>query len=363
MGTILVFPSSMREGLAFLEQIRPIAATIIGASSQANDPYAKEFDHWLYLPFVWDENFCSLLGRAILEHGIDQIFCPNIVAHRVIETLIVQGKVSAKLLPHPFHSELSRWQKLEQRADAALGIALQVSPTVVDVTRQQIVSWLNYVDHIMGQSGEAKLAALLGALACAPKGDVVEIGAYFGKSAAWLLLAARHFKVGNILAIDSWSANASVQEDAPEIVQDLARVDCWDAIATAFIANLLPIGFDHFNVIRSKSVDAVPIYQTGMIHSPSFGSTSYDRKIALLHIDGNHDASVVLRDVQLWGKYLANGGWLILDDYCWPHGDGPRRTGNLLLQNNAARVTNSFVIDGALFVQLSSAPTFDQAID
>lgn len=355
MNKILVFPSSMREGLVFLEQTRPLGMQIVGASSLRNDPNAKEFDHWLHLPRIWDQDFPARLELALVEQNIDLIFCPNCVAHPVIKTLIEQGKISAKLLPHQFYIELARWQKLEQRADAALAIARQVSSAEVRITRQEIVSWLNYIDRIMGNSGEAKLAAMLGALACSPKGDVVEIGAYFGKSAAWLLMAARFFDIGNVLAIDSWLMKASVQKDAPQLVQDLARVDCWDAIATAFFANLQPIGFDCFNVIRRTSIEALPTYEKGIVHSDQFGTTSYSGEIALLHIDGNHDYSVVCNDVELWGKHLSNGGWLVLDDYCWPHGGGPKKAGDILLQNNSAKIKNSFVIDGALFIQFSES--------
>lgn len=353
MGATLIFPSSMREALPFLAQARQYGGRIIGASSVANDPNAREFDHWLYLPNVWDENFCWLLNRVITELGIERIFCPNNVAHKVIDSLIGQKKIATILLPLPFHAELYRWQQLEERSNTVLRIAHQVGDDAARISRQQVVAWLNYIDRIAGQSGEAKLAALLGALSCAPKGDVVEIGTYFGKSAAWLLLVARTLEIGKVLAIDPWLAAASVQEDAPRVVQDLAQGDYWEAVANACVASLLPIAFDDFNVLRERSADAFPVYQSRTVYSLPFGSTKFAGKIALLHIDGNHDYAVVSEDVRLWAGNLAAGGWLVLDDYCWPHGDGPRRVGNQLLERCGARVVTSFVIDGALFVQMS----------
>jgi len=42
----------------------------------------------------------------------------------------------------------------------------------------------------------------------------------------------------------------------------------------------------------------------------------------LVFVDGNHDYEHVREDCGLWLPHLAPGGWLILDDYVWFHGDG-----------------------------------------
>ena len=47
------------------------------------------------------------------------------------------------------------------------------------------------------------------------------------------------------------------------------------------------------------------------------------RRIAVIHIDGNHDHDCCRRDCELWLTRLAPQVWLILDDYLWAHGDGP----------------------------------------
>jgi hypothetical protein len=57
----------------------------------------------------------------------------------------------------------------------------------------------------------------------------------------------------------------------------------------------------------------------------------------------------VTRDCALWMPHLARGGWLILDDYVWAHGDGPQRMGDQLLRD-AGRWSRSFVAGKALFL-------------
>ncbi|MFA7238618.1 MAG: hypothetical protein WC091_00790 [Sulfuricellaceae bacterium] len=191
MSTLLVFPSSMSDALPFIEQARNFGATVVGASSLKHDPNVSRCDFWLWLPGINDAGFAESLRVAVDSYGIDGIFCPNNVAHGVIDTMIKEGSIQARLLALPFHQEIARYNNLELRADAALNLAKTISSEADCLAPLNVAAWLHYVDAIMGQSGEAKLAALIGAMVSAPRGDVVEIGAYFGKSAAWLTLIAR----------------------------------------------------------------------------------------------------------------------------------------------------------------------------
>jgi len=351
MSRILVFPSSMSDALPFIEQARAFGATIVGASSMSYDPNASRCDCWVRLPRVDEAGFADRLRGVLAEHHLDRIFCPNNVAHDVIGTLIQDGAITAELIPSPFRGELARYESLAARADDALRLACGISDESRAILPSHVGAWLHYVDSVMGQSGEAKLAALVGAMASAPRGDVVEIGAYFGKSAAWLTLAATHLGVGPVLAIDPWKAAESVQHDAPAHVQRLAQGDYWDAVAQAFITNLLPIGKGHVNYLRMTATAALARYVSGSVTSPEFGTTTIRGEIALLHIDGNHDYEAVASDVALWAPKLAPGGWMVLDDYCWPHGDGPRRVGDAFLAERSEAIRQAFVVDGALFIR------------
>ncbi|MBS4096584.1 MAG: class I SAM-dependent methyltransferase [Sulfuricella sp.] len=353
MSALLVFPSSMGDALPFIEQARNIGVTVVGASSLTHDPNASRCDFWLHLPWVGEPDFVECLREAVTTHGIDGIFCPNNVVHAVIDTLIGNGTITARLLALPFHREIACYDRLDVRAESALSLAKSILAGGSLPAPVKVAAWLRFTDTIMGQSGEAKLAALLGAMASAPQGDVVEIGAYFGKSAAWLTLIAHDLEIGRVLAIDPWSAAEAVQLDAPTHVQRLSNGDYWETVAQACAVNLLPIARGRFNFLRMPATQALPCYESGSVQSSAFGMMDLIGRIALLHIDGNHDYRSVATDVALWAQKLAPGGWLILDDYCWPHGDGPRRVGDAFLADRSKNIAQAFVVDGALFIKLA----------
>lgn len=350
MSTLLVFPSSMSDALPFIEQAHLFGAKVIGASSLVYDQNAARCDFWLRLPRVDEAGFSESLRDALITHDIDGIFCPNNVIHNVVSNLIEKKFITVELLDLPFHKEITGYKNLERRADTALNLAQTISAEAVAITHHHAAAWLHYTDSIMGQSGEAKLAALIGAMSSAPRGDVIEIGAYFGKSAAWLTLVARSLDIGNVLAIDPWLPAEAVQFDSPLHVQQLSDGDYWETVAQAFIINLLPIAAGHFNFLRLPATQALPLYESGAISSNVFGSTAFSGQIALLHIDGNHDYLSVAADVANWVPKLAQGAWLVLDDYCWPHGNGPRRVGDEILASSG-NISQSFVVDGALFIK------------
>jgi hypothetical protein len=74
-------------------------------------------------------------------------------------------------------------------------------------------------------------------------------------------------------------------------------------------------------------------------------------RIALLHIDGNHDAPCAAEDVALWSPLVPPGGWVVIDDYCWRYGDGPKRAGDALLGHWGDGVARAYVTGDCLFVQ------------
>lgn len=147
----------------------------------------------------------------------------------------------------------------------------------------------------------------------APRCDVVEIGAYFGKSAAWLTLIARGLDTGNVLAIDPWLPDEAVQYDAPLHVQRLSDGDYWETVAQACVMNLIPIASERFNFLRMPATQALPQYESGRVYSTAFGATAFSGQVALLHIDGNHDYRAVAADVAQWAPKLApSGGWSLM---------------------------------------------------
>ena len=80
------------------------------------------------------------------------------------------------------------------------------------------------------------------------------------------------------------------------------------------------------------------------------GETSYQGKISILHIDGNHDYEFVEKDSAIWSPMVQPGGWVIFDDFEWRFGDGPKRAGGEFIERLKPETT--FVEGGALFVQI-----------
>jgi hypothetical protein len=354
MNRVLIFPSSMSEALDFLAESNRRGASVLGASSLKNDPNAHHFNDWFFLPLVNDSAFDEAFIDCLHHHQIKQVFSPNNTVHTYLSRLIERKSLQVELLPLPFHVELERFVSVRKRAKSAAEMVQAIAGGKHGLKRFDIEALLNMTDRIFGQCGEGKTAALMGAMAACPKGDVVEIGAFAGKSAAALSYLSQRLNIGSMLVVDPWRVENSVQKDAPLFVQDLAVGNYWDLVADLFIANLAPVSPAGFNFLRHTSEEGAAIYRSGTVHSDAFGKTVYSGGIAFLHIDGNHDYVEVCKDVMLWVPKMTPGGWLVLDDYCWPHGNGPRRVGNTILEKHVDKVMQSFVIDGALFMQLSA---------
>ena len=108
-----------------------------------------------------------------------------------------------------------------------------------------------------------------------------------------------------------------------------------------------------FNYLRTTSTDAGARYRAARdITSAEFGTTRYAGKVSFIHIDGNHDYACVKADYETWRPLMLPGGWIILDDYVWQHGDGPRRLGDEVLQAERDHFQRAFVAGKALFLQL-----------
>ena len=88
------------------------------------------------------------------------------------------------------------------------------------------------------------------------------------------------------------------------------------------------------------------------ITSSEFGSINHRGEIAFIHIDGNHDYESVKEDYELWSPLVKADGWIVLDDYFWPSGDGPKRLGDEILEYEKDKFSNIFVAGKALFLQL-----------
>lgn len=149
------------------------------------------------------------------------------------------------------------------------------------------------------------LAAIIVALR--PK-VVVELGVWMGGSAIPIAIALRAVGAGQLVAIDSWSTEASVSGQEAE-----AHLKWWgETMGEAghkrafetFIQRLKKHGISGAScVVRRQRTDQadVPV------------------SIDVLHHDANHGPQVV-SDIERWTPSIRLGGLLVLDDLDWAGG-------------------------------------------
>ena len=135
---------------------------------------------------------------------------------------------------------------------------------------------------------------------------VVELGVWMGGSAIPMAIALRHLGIGQLLAVDAWSTEASVagQEGDNAVWWRSVGPAGHEAARQTFMARLQKhrILSEYCVVQHQTSEEAIvpPV-------------------IDILHLDGNHGPQVV-GDIERWGAAVRVGGLLILNDLNWTGG-------------------------------------------
>lgn len=356
MKKVMIFPAGMPRSLDYLRKCRLEKRPVIGASSLGYDPSREEYPAWVHLPYVTDAAFDAALKQAVGEHDIGEIYTPNLVVWNYLSQCV------GKLIPgvslantSPADEVLSGYRVAQKRARYLIDHQLSLSSGITGqpIPAEVEIAALNrYADLIPGMCDDDKFHALLEIARYSVRGDVVEIGSWWGKSAFILSWLARRFDIGNLLCIDPWTNEHLVQNE--KIVDSgSASVDASEALSV-FQIGLLPFNFNHINYLRMTSVEGAKYYgKQRSVGTEVFGQTGYAGRISVLHIDGNHAYEAAKADIDAWGDFVAPGGWIIIDDYNWPYGDGPRRVGDEFLGKNHHGLASAFVMGGALFMQLS----------
>ncbi|MBU1427046.1 MAG: class I SAM-dependent methyltransferase [Gammaproteobacteria bacterium] len=350
----LVFPASHPDGREYLEVSRERDERVVAASSVWDAGLATHEGELAVLPYVDDPEFPARFLALVQQHNITRIYAPVAAAYSWLERFIAEQSLSLRLIgSSPIKREIERFDRLMAKVSFWRAFIDQCAGGKSDLSDIEIAAAFRMSSHIYGESNEQKIAAMMAIFASAPKGDVVEVGSLVGKSAAVLALLARRYNIGNVLAIDPWQAAAATQHDSPETVRvGLVNEWRWDVPPQDFAVNTYPIGFGSFNYLQQESVHGCEIFKKEKsVHSPTFGHVDYEGRIAVMHIDGNHDYAQVKQDCESWLPLLDPNGWLILDDYVWVHGDGPKRVGDALLQERAGDIERSFECGKALFIK------------
>jgi cephalosporin hydroxylase len=329
---------------------------VIGASSLGYDAARSEYPAWVSLPYITDPGFDAALREAVARHDVGAIFTPNMVVwdhlNRTLGELIpgialANGSPADDAL-RPYRSALAK----ARHFIADPHTLESATPPRPWPAATELAGLIRYADGIPGMCDDFKLRALVEIARYAVPGDVVEIGSWWGKSAFILASLARCFNIGKLLCVDPW-ANELLKQDEKLVDSGSRQVDADEALEV-FQIGLQPFNQDHINYLRLPSVEAAVRYKNREpVVTEAFGRTDYSGRISLLHIDGNHAYESAKADVAAWSELVVDGGWIIIDDYVWPYGDGPRRAGDEYLHANWGRISTAFVSGTALFIRLT----------
>lgn len=347
---ILVFPAGLPEVASFAVAARAAGSALVGASSLADDPARGGFEAWATLPYIHDGGFAEALGAAIASHRIGAVFSSHAAVRHRLSVLLPEVAPGVSLLDPP-----ARPRRADPPSAWYRGLATALGAAAPDLIGEaELAAVMERALAMRGESAVGKLAAMLALGPLLPPGDVVEIGALAGRSAFVLGWLARRHGVGPVLVLDPWSQTEAVQHDAPAMLQDATRsLDFGDFLAE-FLENLVPCFHGTLNYRRARADAVRPDFGAGFSVGPTeFGTTRYGGGLSLLHVDGNHDFAAVSRDLADWVPLVRPGGWVVVDDYVWSFGDGPRRAGDALLARGG--IGCAFLCDGALFLRMGQA--------
>lgn len=354
----LVFPATHPDGQDYIEAARERDEHVLAATSEWDAELASEIGELLVLPYVNEQTFPARFLPLLRECNITRVYAPVAAVYSWLDRFISENSLPIRLIGHsPIKREMARFYGLMHKVANYRRFIDDCAGGRSGLSDLEIAAVFRMAGNIYGESNEHKIAAMMAIFSSAPKGDVVEIGSLVGKSASVLAWLARRYRIGNILAIDPWQSDAATQHDSPETVRvDMVGEWEYEILPQDLAINLLPVGLGSFNYLRLESARGFEAFRSShTVVSNEFGQVDYQGRIAVIHIDGNHDYTQVRQDCELWLPLLAEDGWLILDDYLWAHGDGPHRVGDALLEQRAREIERSFVCGKALFVKFGVA--------
>jgi hypothetical protein len=235
----------------------------------------------------------------------------------------------AALAEAPGRSDDRAYLALSERvAEAKVPCFWPAAPGKRPLTVLERVGLIRLVSGIAGPGGEDEMLALIEAMRHAPRGDVVELGASSGRSAALLAWLARRYEIGALLCVGAWQDETALR---------------------TFEIDLVALAQGRLNYLHTEPRDAASRYGSGLrVATEAFGETEYEGRIALLHLAGDGDG--VERDLELWRPHVIPTGWIVFDD--WAFDTGVRRAADAFVAREEARIAARFRAGPALFVQL-----------
>lgn len=358
MSVTLVFPVSTPDGRAYLSQALERGERVVGASSDTSDPTDGAVP-WTRLPLVHEPAFLPAFLDLVRTHQVTQVHAAAHMVHAALGDLLREHDLPLKIINRSaLQQEFARWDDIFARAEHWTRLIAALAPGRTPPEPAFLAGVIRLAFDLFGKSYDDKLAALIACLLDAPDGDIVEIGSLFGRSAS-VLLAGRALggSERRLFVFDPWSSAAGAQQDLPKAMQDYTRSAGLEGVARAFEATFAALAPPSaMTAYRTPSVEGHAIYRGAAdgeavrLFKPR-PALKPSGRIALLHIDGNHDVACAAEDVSLWSPLVAPGGWVAVDDYCWRYGDGPKLAGDALLAQWGEGVARAFVAGDCLFIQ------------
>lgn len=353
MQTLLIFPAVTPEAREYYRRAKSEGKQVIAAASVTTD--RSYYDQWEHLPSVNEATFPDAFNDLVRRYGIDTVFVPVASAHFFLKKFLASQNSTLQIVnASPFDTQALHYAELLKTVELLLPLERSIAQGNSQLSRNQIAAILRQALGVHGESNEEKLVAMMGMFSRAPQGDIVEIGTLMGRTAIVMRLLADHYNRGPVLTVDPWGETEAIQHDSPDFVQDMAHVWKPGVLKTGFTINMLQLGAKNHAHIELASTNAHEVYVTSQTLPDLSGktSTTFSHKIAVLHIDANHDYNHVQSDWAHWGAHLVPGGWVIFDDYVWLHGDGPKRVADELLESHL--FDESFSCGKALFCRLAT---------
>lgn len=329
----------MYQSKNFYKTIKLLAQPVLRASSESGTVH-RSAGEISYLPYVTAKNFEQEFLDFISAHNVSLLYAPHWGIWWRVKELIKTHSLNLRMCNEsPFDMDCSSYRDAFGWAHSCL----EPFPVHSSLMCRLPLSEALYANlhrgysNIPGQSDDEKIRLLVHIAKNSPDGDVIEIGSLYGRSSYALAFLANSHKIGNLICIDPWRlSNISDQGEGSDLLNDAVVTVDMEEIFINFTVSMA--GFDNVNYIRMPSAAAISLYEEyakiGKISSSQFGVTDVVGEISILHIDGNHAYEEVKSDIKNWVKLVKKGGWILLDDYLWEFGDGPKRAGDELLSSS-----------------------------
>ena len=349
----------------FIATTKSLGIKVAGASSVMTSASTVNVDSFSQLPFITEDGFECAFQGLMSKQSITHIYTPHAGVWSFLSELKQQKPDLYCFLlcePSPYIEDWLKfkpsyeWANLMQREKFVEQFSSDSDCVREALLQGQYASLHKQFTGISGQCDDLKLLALAHLIRLIPEGDLVEIGSLSGRSAFAIGWLAKQYRIGNLICVDPWNIDKIEDQGAKAKIlnselSEGSNVLDFEKIFYSFIGAVSLL--DNVGFIRDISEKAVVHYKSasmqGRLSSSELGEIALQGKIAMLHIDGNHRYDYVRKDILAWEPLVMPGGWVLLDDYIWVFGDGPKKAGDELISSGKFDI--GFTMSDTLFLR------------